>query len=357
MSNRYAASLATVALLGALGACATMPAPADSGQDSGRGPDSAAPSDGETGVVDSAIGSDSEPIDAQSMDASADDVTVDDVTNDSGSADSGIDARSDSGVDARSDSGVDARSDSGVDARADSGVDAGPFRSSTRHTARMLGYRSAPNGFYEYLPPNYDGTTPTPLLVFWHGVGENGNGTSELSRVLANGPPRLINRDQWPATRPFIVLSAQHAGGGCPTSSEIRAFIAWALANYRVDTARVYLSGLSCGAIGSWNYLGEHLDSQVVAAVLVAGDGRSAWSRQMCMLGRLAIWGFHGDADGTVAPDGTRVTMNNLIACPSPPRRDARLTMYPGVGHDSWSRTYDLSAGHDIYAWLLMQRR
>lgn len=255
-------------------------------------------------------------------------------------------------------SGIDAGVDSASDARgADSAVDAGRFRSSTRQSARMLGYRGSPNGFYEYLPPEYDGAGTLPLLVFWHGIGENGNGTTELDRVLVNGPPRLINRDQWPATRPFIVLSAQHAGSGCPTSNEIRAFITWALANYRVDAARVYLTGLSCGAIGSWNYLGDNTDTQVVAAVLVAGDGRSAWSRQMCMLGRVAIWGFHGDADTTVSPDGTRVPMTSLIACPSPPRRDARLTMYPGVGHDSWSRTYDLSAGHDIYAWLLAQHR
>jgi hypothetical protein len=67
----------------------------------------------------------------------------------------------------------------------------------------------------------------------------------------------------------------------------------------------------------------------------------------------MAIWAFHGDADGTVAPSGTTYPMNNLIACPSPPRRDAKMTIYPGVGHDSWTRTYDLSAGHDIYAWML----
>jgi hypothetical protein len=29
------------------------------------------------------------------------------------------------------------------------------------------------------------------------------------------------------------------------------------------------------------------------------------------------------------------------------------LTVYPGVDHDSWSATYDMSAGHDIYDWLL----
>jgi hypothetical protein len=33
------------------------------------------------------------------------------------------------------------------------------------------------------------------------------------------------------------------------------------------------------------------------------------------------------------------------------------MTVYPGVDHDSWTRTYDLSAGHDIYAWMLDQTR
>jgi predicted peptidase len=167
----------------------------------------------------------------------------------------------------------------------------------------------------------------------------------------------LIARDQWPATRPFVVLSAQHPGSGCPTATEIRAFIAWAMTNYTVDSTRIYLTGLSCGAIGSWNYLGANVDMQVAAAVLIAGDGRGAWGNQRCNLGRVAIWGFHGESDTTVSPDGTRVAMNNLIACPTPPRKDARHTMYPGVGHDSWSRTYDSSAGHDIYGWLLSQRR
>lgn len=49
--------------------------------------------------------------------------------------------------------------------------------------------------------------------------------------------------------------------------------------------------------------------------------------------------------------------MNNVIACPQPPREEAKLTIYPGVGHDSWTRTYDGSAGHDIYTWLLSKQK
>jgi dienelactone hydrolase len=171
--------------------------------------------------------------------------------------------------------------------------------------------------------------------------------------VLRGGPPMLIAKDKWPASRPFIVLSSQNASG-CPSPAGLKAFLDWSIAHYNVDPARIYLTGLSCGAIGTWDYLRVNAKTTPVAAVVaIAGNGRSAWDTNKCELGRVAIWGFHGDADTRVTPDGTTYPMNNLIACPRPPRRDAKLTIYPGVGHDSWSRTYDLSAGHDVYAWLL----
>ena len=87
--------------------------------------------------------------------------------------------------------------------------------SASRQTAqigRPLGTTGAPNGFYEYLPPGYGNGAPRPLLVFWHGVGENGNGTTELSKVLVHGPPGLIAENRWSADRPFVVLSPQHVG-------------------------------------------------------------------------------------------------------------------------------------------------
>jgi predicted peptidase len=221
-----------------------------------------------------------------------------------------------------------------------------------RHTRipRVVGDANAPpNGYFEYLPPGDD----RPLLVFWHGLGENGNGDSQLGKVLSNGPPKLIEADQWPSERSFAVLSPQHSGGGCPSADEIHTFIDYAVANYDVDTSRVYLTGLSCGAIGGWNYLGKYTDEQVAAAVLIAGDGRGAWNRTECDLGLVALWGFHGDADSTVSPQGTIVPMDNLEDCPSPPRKEVKQTIYDGVGHNSWARTYDLSAGHDVYTWLM----
>jgi len=232
-----------------------------------------------------------------------------------------------------------------------------PRPSSARLTARPLGTTGAPLGFQEYLPPGYPIGPRRPLLVFLHGVGENGNGTTDLPRVLANGPPKLIAQDAWPNARPFVVLSPQHVGGGCPGAEEVHAFLTWAKQAYRIDDARVYLTGLSCGAIGAWSYLGAHRGEDVAAAVLVCGDpgdpasAWSAWGRAGCGLGDVAIWSFHGDADATVNIAGDRATMANLEACPA--ERDAKFTELPGAGHAIWGGVYDGSTAGDVFEWML----
>jgi len=216
-----------------------------------------------------------------------------------------------------------------------------------------LGEGGSPNGYHEYLPPGLDDGRARPLLVFWHGIGENGNGTTELTRVLANGPPKLISEGHWPEARSFIVLSPQHAGGGCPSAAEVHAFIGFARSAYDVDARRIYLTGLSCGAIGAWSYLGTYTASEVAAAVLVAGDPGGAWGKRGCALGQVAIWAFHGDADPTVAIANERATMASLEACPSPPARDIVWTEIPGGGHGIWPGIYDGTTAPDVYAWML----
>lgn len=226
---------------------------------------------------------------------------------------------------------------------------------SSRHTPRTIGSTASGQGFYEYLPPGYGDGQAYPLLVFIHGLGENGDGDSELGEVLRHGPPLLINQDNWPNSRPFVVLSPQRTGDGCTRGNQIRDFIDFAVATYDINVARIYLTGLSCGAIGSWGYLGNNLDMQIAAMVPIAGNGRPAFNNAGCDLGRTPIWAFHGDNDGTVNVAGTTVPIESLQDC-EPAPVDAQMVIYPDVGHNSWTRTYNLSAGHDIYAWMLGYR-
>ncbi len=233
------------------------------------------------------------------------------------------------------------------------GAPAGP--ASSRHTARPSGTMPGTTaGYYEYLPPHYGNGALYPLLVFRHGVGENGNGVSELDKVLTHGPPKLIKADEWPEERSFVVLSVQHPGANCPSVEEMDDFFSFALETYDIDPKRVYLTGLSCGAIGSWDYLGDHLNEDIAAAVLICGDARGAFAKQQCNLGKVPVWAFHGDQDKSVTIDKAQVPLESLQECTNPAPVDLKFTVYPGVPHDSWTMTYDLSnPQNDIYAWLL----
>src|SRR5258708_39126163 len=56
-------------------------------------------------------------------------------------------------------------------------------------------------GFYQFIPPGYaaNPTAKYPLIIFLHGIGERGNGTTQLGLVNANGLAANLNGG-WKAT-------------------------------------------------------------------------------------------------------------------------------------------------------------
>ncbi len=273
-----------------------------------------------------------------------------------GNRDSGSGPRDSAPDAARADRRPDAPSMDGMstDAPRD-GVNAG--LSSSRQVARPRGMPFAGNGYYEYLPPGYGDGTRRPLLMFWHGVGENGDGSlAQLPFLLRHGPPKIIGNDQWSNDYPFIVLSIQHAPPLCPTAAEVRDFMTFAMGMYNVDPDKVFLTGLSCGGTGSFDYLGQFKGERVLAAALIASDSSRAFNAAGCsLLSEVALWVFHGTAD---APANDTAGMTNFMACPQP-RKDARYELLQGAGHvQSWERVYDNPAKLDeILTWMLAQTR
>ncbi|MEA2678158.1 MAG: hypothetical protein QOJ81_2299 [Chloroflexota bacterium] len=216
----------------------------------------------------------------------------------------------------------------------------------------------APLGYLEYLPPDYNANgDPSPLLLFLHGSGESGTGNEQdLGLLKQSGLSSLVANYAWPDSRPFVVLAPQHDNqppAYCLSATEIHDFIAFAQDHYNIDPTRIYATGLSCGAIGLWNYLTKYGADTMAAAVPIAGNGILAFQVRGCELATLPIWVFHGELDPNVPLVGDVYPVTQIQACTSPASADARLTIVPNAGHDVWSRTYGGSDNFDIYSWLL----
>jgi predicted peptidase len=245
------------------------------------------------------------------------------------------------------------------------------------HVAQVLGSTNAEFGYYVYLPGGYDGGTASyPLLVFLHGKSERGDGTNSitvLNKVLAHGPPKLIKNGTWDPTYPMIVISPQFHGDegnennwGGGITSNLKDFIAFAIEKYRVNTKRIYLTGLSHGGNGVYDYISKEDDSNdfIAAAVPIAAYGAgSGFSKAK----NTPIWAFVGENDGA----NTTSTLNYIAKfneqSPSP-KHLAKLTVFPDATHDVWTRTYSGSGigtadpAYDefdisIYDWMLQFKR
>ena len=154
-------------------------------------------------------------------------------------------------------------------------------------------------------------------------------------------------------------MQLQHDRGNvqpasCTTPDEVHDFIDYAVANYNVDPTRVYITGLSCGAFGIWEYVAKyHADLKIAAAVPIAGDGRPGSRADYCALGARPIWAFHGLLDDVVDPQGSIEPLTALQNCPGVTADRAMLTTYPDRDHDSWDQAYSDVADNDIYSWML----
>jgi predicted esterase len=227
--------------------------------------------------------------------------------------------------------------------------------------AYPAGSSESPLPYLEYLPPGYGDGSSRPLLVFLHGVDEEADGTeTSLRRILASGIPQLIAEASWPPERPFVVLMPQEPAAKsqrCDFGRELHQFLEFAVDRYDIDESRIYMTGLSCGAIGVWDYLAEVESTGIAAALPISGHPVWAMEKAGCAVARVPTWVFHGARDDIVPVGYVEDAVDELRSCTDGPPEELEVTIYPDAGHDAWTRTYDLSAGHDVYAWLLLHER
>jgi poly(3-hydroxybutyrate) depolymerase len=155
---------------------------------------------------------------------------------------------------------------------------ASAIHAASTKTAIGVNAPAIPLGYWESLPAAY-AANPTqnfPVVIFFHGLGEGGNGTvgTELNRLLVNGPMQFINNPGEPLRDIFdqnntIVIAAQIPAGNWWYASSVRQVVNYVTSHYRVDPTRIYLTGLSAGCSGLMDFLNFDANPTQAAAVMV----------------------------------------------------------------------------------------
>lgn len=223
-------------------------------------------------------------------------------------------------------------------------------------------------GYAEFVPAAYASVSSWPLIIAFHGDGEQGTGSAtDIVKVDNTGLPRQVAQGQWDPTQRFIVLSPQ-MNSTTRTALKVHEFIQFAKANYKVDATRIYLTGLSGGGGPLYRYLDTYAGGEA-AAVIPISAVYTFNSGALCGWKQVPVWFFHGSADPTVTANNSKVAYDGLRACVPAPGVAPRFTEYTGVTHDAWTRTYSLSGMNtavqtgrqlydiSIYDWLLQHQR
>jgi hypothetical protein len=250
-----------------------------------------------------------------------------------------------------------------------------PFRAHSQvQTARNISTGPNSGGFYEYLPAGYSstGSQTWPLLVYCHGTGELGNGTTQLSLVLDAGPPMLINTGKFPTSftvngnsYSFIVISPQFMNW--PAATDIDDVIQYAIQHYKVDRNRIYLTGMSMGGAATWGYPGTSSTyaSNVAAILPICGAiGINDQFAYNIATSNIGVFATHNIDDPEVAYTFTIANVNAVNGNVPPPAIPAQDTIFPAGngGHDAWDNTYDpthliYKKQLNVYQWMLQFSR
>lgn len=212
------------------------------------------------------------------------------------------------------------------------------------------------------------------------GAGERGPADgSELDRACAHGPLKVAQNGPYgpglPDLSGFLIVNPQ-----CPpppTSHAdilpaLKAIVDECVAAHPVDTARIYLTGLSMGGMGSWALANAYPDLFAAMAPICGGarfhlpppdpsltlaERRAAMRGQpavsaadMARLASVPCYIFHGQRDPVVPVSGSTDAYAALVAAGN---TRVKMAIYPqtnlktdaqgnAIGaHDSWTQTYE----------------
>ncbi len=214
-----------------------------------------------------------------------------------------------------------------------------------------------------YVPEKMNSERKYSLLLFLHGAGQRGTdnqwqiivNAEILTRIVNSTDPDqscIIIAPQCPNDKQWVDTpwgNGSYSVDAIPQSQPMAAamkLVDQIAGEYRVDTNRMYIAGISMGGYGTWDTIMRFPD-KFAAAIPICG---AADPSKASLIKDLPIRTYHSTDDLIVPVRGTQDMVAALKAAGS----NVIYTEYTNAGHEAWKPAFDEP---DLLDWLFAQRR
>jgi len=148
------------------------------------------------------------------------------------------------------------------------------------------------------------------VVLFLHGAGESG--TDNRLQLTGQTGELVFASETNQLKYPSFMVAPQCLLNGAWADSIRRAQVLGLMkalqSEFNIDSNRLYITGLSLGGIGSWDYISQS-PGMYAAAIPMSGNGDTS---RAASISQVPIWDFHAANDGTVNVSGSRTMIGAI---------------------------------------------
>lgn len=203
-----------------------------------------------------------------------------------------------------------------------------------------------------------------PVVLFLHGAGQRGSDNKKQLELGGDLFANTANRQAFPAyvifpqcpadnywafgTRPTQFNNASFPSDYpiVPVMVQVKELLDSYLALPEVDLERVYIVGLSMGAIGTYDMACRFPDIFAAAVPICGGVNVNRMTGVENIYWRL----YHGTLDPTVPVENSREIYQHLLSLDA----EAEYTEYPNIQHEAWGPAFNSA---DFLSWIFDKTR